>query len=1209
MPLNRSQFLQGNTGEGPVLAGKVQGIKEGPGIAIASDGSASVDADTAVGLVKTNNLAAFNEYVWPNTDGEGRAFLSTDGAGNLIWGYASGSSTVFVGSVPPENALIGQLWYDTNKRQTFIFENADGDNKWTNSDRGADALAVNVSAAPAFTEGSGGSGDEGEEQPFNVESEVCRPGQVMHFATVITITGLAPYQYVPIIDTNAETNGYRFGVSNSHADSEGVLSFRPTFFDFPVSPTATAHSALYEVGFSGLYIKAAIGVTAPLSIINAGTITGTPEVNQDLSYTEGLATGGTPPYAYTWQWRRASDSEVMQTGGDSFKIPPSMVDDQGYVELTATDARNEVASLSTAFYPASPGSINRGPFPLTDILYPEFSNTVANTVWQDPGMTIFASGCVEFTTDGINWGQGGRVITNGGTVTTRWLPTDDCLGRPNGTLITGCIYSDSYEDCGSLMIDKLPSPFSIPPVNDVAPLSVVTSASFTPIGYNSECYVTYSGNSNATSIEGSLDGGATWTPIPLKGTDTFAISPGDTLTVKATAGADTLTAYDAVINIGKGNVVQSAAFVLTTAAPTIFVTEIPFPVTTYQGYDAEPAPSVTWAGGDGAMSIEADPATCIEFRVNGGSWTQSSTAITTGNTLETRWKSTAGCGLATHGTTLIGTITDGATRTISGSIKLNRVPADFSFVSLTGQDVSTQVTSGTIPISGFNARAFVSYTDVSTTALTPEVSVNSSGWVSIPTLGGTGVVVEPAVPGNTPRTLQVRVATGASAATNYNLALNVGNTTTALASTNWVARTSELIKTVVQPSVTSPINGATNLNPNSIYPAGISLASSSYLALNGAGTHASSSWEIRKGSTGGTTIVAVSNDVDNLTSYFLPLASLDVSSTYYARVQHHSLDGVDSLWSSWTQFRTSDNFSLSWVKRYSSSAHSGKVPQILRWHSNVPDPSSPGGTTGIFVGVGDWGRIATSRDGKLWEVKTINPSSQHLYAVGFDGTKLFVGGDSGKIYSSSNAGVSWSMISTVGATTARMRGMAYGAGVMVSVHDSGVIQTSTNGCVTWTNRSSGVNDSLNDIIFVDGMFYAIGGDKILTSNNGVTWSVVNVGSSADGKKLFKIAHLNGKFVIARDESLYMETSSDGSSWTSITAPYRMQYVWGGGIWFVGSGSYSNDKVQLWSSVNGGVNWNKDYDDNSEIHIHGIAYAPELGRWAALAHNFTAYSTT
>lgn len=72
------------TGVSPGVYGDVNNI---PQITIDATGKITVASNISIGstYIRTNNVGAYNSYVWPNTDGLTSDFLSTDGAGNLIW--------------------------------------------------------------------------------------------------------------------------------------------------------------------------------------------------------------------------------------------------------------------------------------------------------------------------------------------------------------------------------------------------------------------------------------------------------------------------------------------------------------------------------------------------------------------------------------------------------------------------------------------------------------------------------------------------------------------------------------------------------------------------------------------------------------------------------------------------------------------------------------------------------------------------------------------------------------------------------------------------------------------------------------------------------------------------------------------------------------------------------------------------------------------
>lgn len=95
MALTRAQLLMGNSAQGTVLPGEVQGVKQSAGITIAADGSISVNSQTIVGVMKLGQTAAeaaaaYNSYDFPNATGTVGQQLTITAVGGgvttLDWG-------------------------------------------------------------------------------------------------------------------------------------------------------------------------------------------------------------------------------------------------------------------------------------------------------------------------------------------------------------------------------------------------------------------------------------------------------------------------------------------------------------------------------------------------------------------------------------------------------------------------------------------------------------------------------------------------------------------------------------------------------------------------------------------------------------------------------------------------------------------------------------------------------------------------------------------------------------------------------------------------------------------------------------------------------------------------------------------------------------------------------------------------------------------
>ena len=131
MALTRAQLLSGNQGQGAVLSGQVQAVKQGPGILIDTDGTIRVDSTTVTGLMKLNSLTAYNSYVWPGTAGSAGQFLESDGAGNLDWKTPQGFAVVTVSNVQPSPPDVGELWYDTGNSVLKVYQTTVAPTGWT----------------------------------------------------------------------------------------------------------------------------------------------------------------------------------------------------------------------------------------------------------------------------------------------------------------------------------------------------------------------------------------------------------------------------------------------------------------------------------------------------------------------------------------------------------------------------------------------------------------------------------------------------------------------------------------------------------------------------------------------------------------------------------------------------------------------------------------------------------------------------------------------------------------------------------------------------------------------------------------------------------------------------------------------------------------------------------------------------------------------
>ena len=83
----------GNSSQGSILSGQVQGVTQGAGISIVANGTISVDSQTVIGLMKLGQTpvtaaAAYNSYEWPTlagTVGQQLTIKTVGGVTTLEW--------------------------------------------------------------------------------------------------------------------------------------------------------------------------------------------------------------------------------------------------------------------------------------------------------------------------------------------------------------------------------------------------------------------------------------------------------------------------------------------------------------------------------------------------------------------------------------------------------------------------------------------------------------------------------------------------------------------------------------------------------------------------------------------------------------------------------------------------------------------------------------------------------------------------------------------------------------------------------------------------------------------------------------------------------------------------------------------------------------------------------------------------------------------
>jgi hypothetical protein len=186
---------------------------------------------------------------------------------------------------------------------------------------------------------------------------------------------------------------------------------------------------------------------------------------------------------------------------------------------------------------------------------------------------------------------------------------------------------------------------------------------------------------------------------------------------------------------------------------------------------------------------------------------------------------------------------------------------------------------------------------------------------------------------------------------------------------------------------------------------------------------------------------------------------------------------------------------------------------------------------GLWVAVGDAGKVYTSPDGITWTSRTSTFGASAVNAIVWSGTQFVIVGIAGKCATSPD-GITWtSRTSSFGAVD--IWGVTYGNGVYVATGAQsasiGTIASSTDG-ITWTQRTSNLGNNPGLCTTFGGGVFVVGGQggKVVSSTDGTTWTLRTVPFTA-AQAIIGATWGDGVFVLVGTAGV-VATSVNGVDW-------------------------------------------------------------------------------
>ena len=271
--------------------------------------------------------------------------------------------------------------------------------------------------------------------------------------------------------------------------------------------------------------------------------------------------------------------------------------------------------------------------------------------------------------------------------------------------------------------------------------------------------------------------------------------------------------------------------------------------------------------------------------------------------------------------------------------------------------------------------------------------------------------------------------------------------------------------------------------------------------------------------------------------------------------------------------------SVGWVERRPAG------DMDLEWYSLASDSAGVNLVAAAFGVYGSEGWVYTSADGgATWTIRYPITTSQYWRAAASDadGSNLIVAAWAGRLYASSNRGVSWTERQPAGAMDQRWQTVASDAdgSNLIAGTSAGSLWISSNGGSTWTetrpagNASGdwrGASSNADGSVLVVGNY---GGRLYTSSNSGTSWTELTPAGAGDKNWQGTACDMDGSNLIVGVEGGRLYTSSNrGSSWTERRPAGDADLNWSR---FAsnsdGSVLVAADEARLYRSLDSGVTW-------------------------------------
>ncbi len=234
------------------------------------------------------------------------------------------------------------------------------------------------------------------------------------------------------------------------------------------------------------------------------------------------------------------------------------------------------------------------------------------------------------------------------------------------------------------------------------------------------------------------------------------------------------------------------------------------------------------------------------------------------------------------------------------------------------------------------------------------------------------------------------------------------------------------------------------------------------------------------------------------------------------------------------------------------------------------DGSSP--STSVSYITGQKGKIYyTSNSGVSWLTRTLSDTSKNVVGISFvnnsQGWVLTNGGNSNSVYFTTNSGANWS-VQLIGTGYNDIAFYNFGGWVC---GDAGIIRKTTDGGLNWTMQMIGL-ESYKSICFATyntGYISGTNGKIIKTTNSGINWITQTTNTTKSLNSIIFSDSLIGYAV--GDSGVILKTTNGGTNWLSQSSHTILNFR---SVEKINANKIiaSGDRGIILYTTNGGIEW-------------------------------------